>query len=109
MLVVPLDDFFKQIVAWRNCPHRSRSRYSDELVCDEVATLKLLQVAEGRFDEVRRMGPNWNASMLLMISAWTLGRQFVTELGLRFGRGLELPPAREEEVRSPAPHSPRMQ
>jgi len=106
MLVVPLDDFFKQIVTWRICPHRSRSRYSDELICDEVATLDLLHVADGRFAEVRAMGPNWNASTLLMISAWTLGRQFATELGLRFRlpAGLQPQPVQDDGVNSSTIH-----
>lgn len=108
MLALPLDDFFKQIVAWRNCPHRSRSRYSDELVCDEVATLDLLHAAEGRFAEVREMGSNWNASPLLLISAWILGRQFTTELGLRFGLqpGPGLTPIRDDGATRSVTHPP---
>lgn len=85
MLTVSLDDFFKQIATWRICPHRSRIRYSDQLVCDEVAMLDLLKTADGQVSEWRGKGSKWNASSLRMLSAWSLGRQFTTELGLRFG------------------------
>lgn len=85
MLAVPLDDFFKQITPWRNCPHKANIRYSDQLICDEVATLDLLQTADDRFAQSSRIGSAWDAARLLLLSAWILRRQFTTELGLRFG------------------------
>ncbi len=85
MLAVPLDDFFQQITPWRNCPHRSNIRYSDQIRCDEVATLELLQTAEDRFAQSCRMSSAWDAARLLILSAWILRRQFTTELEFRFG------------------------
>ncbi|MBF5092273.1 hypothetical protein F1640_20320 [Novosphingobium sp. NBM11] len=85
MLAVPLDDFFKQITAWRKCPHKSNIRYSDQLTCDEVATLDLLQAADVRFAEMPQMGPKWDLTQMLVLSAWILRRLFTTELGLHFG------------------------
>lgn len=58
MLVVCLHDFFKQIARWKSCPHGMKSRYSDQLTCEEVATLDLLQAADGRFAEMRGWGRN---------------------------------------------------
>lgn len=77
MLAVPLDDFFKQIVAWRGCPHGSRIRHSNQLICDEVATLDLLHAAPALC---------WrNESSLRMLSACILAKLFTAELGVQFG------------------------
>jgi hypothetical protein len=94
MLAVPLDDFFKQITAWRDCPHKSNIRYSDQLTCDEVATLDLLRAADACFAEMRRVGPKWDHKQLLVLSAWVLRRQFATELGICFESSANLQPRR---------------
>ncbi len=81
MLAVPLDDFFKQVVAWRGCPHGSRIRHSNQLICDEVATLDLLHAAPA----LCWRGSKGNASSLRMLSACILAKLFTAELGVQFG------------------------
>lgn len=82
MLAVPLDDFFKQIAAWRSCPHGSRIWHSDRLLCDEVATLGLLHAACS--SDLPTGCSKWDGSSLRILSAYVLGLQFATELKLRF-------------------------
>eukprot|EP00456_Euglypha_rotunda_P023484 TRINITY_DN19490_c0_g1_i12.p1 TRINITY_DN19490_c0_g1~~TRINITY_DN19490_c0_g1_i12.p1 ORF type:complete len:136 (+),score=3.70 TRINITY_DN19490_c0_g1_i12:202-609(+) len=82
MLAVPLDDFFKQVAAWCICPHGSRIRHSDQLSCDEVATLDLLHAACS--SELHTGCSEWNGSSLRTLSAYVLGLQFAIELKLRF-------------------------
>lgn len=95
MLAVPLDDFFMQVSRSKNCPHNLKSRYSDQLTCEEVATLDLLQTADDRLSDLRKMEAEWNAARLLVLSASILRRLFTSELGLGFGSWISLQPSRQ--------------
>lgn len=90
MLTVPLDDFFMQVSRWKSRPHNLKSRYSDQLTCEEVMTVNLLQTANERTIELRSMGAEWSAARLLALSASILQHLFSSELGHSFGSWLSL-------------------
>jgi hypothetical protein len=82
MLALPLDDFFKQVSAWRSCTHGSGIWHSDSLLCDEVAILGLLHAACS--SDLPTCCSKWDGSSLRILSAYVLGQQFSSELELQF-------------------------
>lgn len=82
MLAVPLDDFFT-LCAIR----RTGGSGQDERgpVRDDADVLALLHAADERWMRLQDRSAVWTPGSLLLLSAWSVRRQIVGELGLRFG------------------------